>query len=150
MLETPTEKPIPIIEKRPMPWWFKVMAGLTVIALITVMGGILFTERWVEVIDDHLSELRQHQIDKAYYNHTSKDFQAVTPIESFVAFTNAHPILSNHVSAHFTERSINQNISTLSGKITALDHHSIPIEYRLIREDGEWRILSIRFLDSDK
>lgn len=137
------------LQKRPMPRWFKVLAGLSLVALAVVMGGILFTERWVEVIDDHLTDLKQHNINHAYYNHTSKDFQAVTSFDSFIAFTEDHPILTNHLSAHFTDRSINQHISTLSGKITSIDHHSFPIEYRLIREDGEWKILSIRFLSQN-
>lgn len=138
-----------VVQKKPMPRWFKILSLLSFIALVLVMGGILFTERWVEVVDDHLADLKAHRVEEAYYQHTSRDFQSSTSLDSFKAFVEQHTILSNHLSTHFTERSINHNISTLSGKITAMDHQTLPIEYRLIREDGNWKILSIRFLERD-
>ena len=69
------------VKKKPMPFWFKILALLAVLALVGVTAGILFTESWVDVVDHQLEALRQHDIDKAYYAYTSKDFQTSTSLK---------------------------------------------------------------------
>ena len=50
-LPPPEEPNTPIVKKKPMPFWFKLVALLAVLALIGVTAGILFTESWVDVVD---------------------------------------------------------------------------------------------------
>lgn len=133
-------------KKKPMPFWFKLLAFLAVLALIGVTAGILFTESWVDVVDHQLESLRHHDISKAYSSYTSKDFQAATSLDQFRNFIDAYPVFLNNQSAHFTQRSIEHNIGTLRGNLTSLDHIKTPIEYKLIKEDDKWKILSIRLL----
>jgi hypothetical protein len=135
-----------IVKKKPMPFWFKLLALLAVLALIGVTAGILFTESWVDVVDHQLEALRQHDIAKGYYAYTSKDFQTATSLDQFSNFVEAYPVFLNNQSAHFTQRSINHNIGTLKGNLTSNDHINTPIEYKLIKEDDKWKILSIRLL----
>lgn len=136
----------PVMKKRPMPFWFKLVALLAVLALVGVTAGILFTESWVDAVDHQLEALRQHDIPKAYSAYTSKDFQASTSPDQFRHFIEAYPVFLNNQSAHFTQRSIEHNIGTLRGNLTSYDHTNTPIEYKLIKEDGKWKILSIRLL----
>lgn len=136
----------PLIKKKPMPFWFKLLTFLAVLALIGVTAGILLTESWVDVIDKQLEALRQDDISKAYYEYTSKDFQATTSLDQFRQFVQAYPVFLNNQSAHFTQRSIEHNIRTLKGKLTSLDHVETPIEYKLIKEDSKWKILSVRLI----
>lgn len=148
---SPSEDPnAPIIKKKPMPFWFKLVALLAVLALIAVTAGILFTESWVDVVDHHLDALRKQNIEKSYSSYTSKDFQATTTLDQFRNFIDAYPVFLNNQSAHFTQRSIEHNIGTLKGNLTSNDHVNTPIEYKLIKEDGKWKILSIRLLKPSK
>lgn len=134
------------VKKKPMPIWFKIVAALAVLALIGVTAGILFTETLVDVVDNQLEALREQNIPKAYYNYTSKDFQAATSIDQFRNFVEAYPVFLNNQSAHFSQRSMEHNIGTLKGNITSQDRVNTPIEYKLIKDDGKWKILSIRLL----
>jgi TolA-binding protein len=141
-----TPPPASTVQKKPMPLWFKIVAFIAVLALIGVTAGILFTESLVDVVDNQLESLRKDDISKAYYSYTSKDFQAATSLEQFRDFVEAYPFLLKNQSTHFTQRSIENNVGTLTGKITAEDHTVTPIEYKLVKEDGKWKILSIRLL----
>lgn len=134
-------------QKKAMPGWFKTLAGLSVFALIVVIVAILLTERWVGVVESQLQELKEGDIKQAYYLYTSKDFQRKTPFEKFQTFINAHPILFQNPSARFTTRGLNHNVSTLKGQLTDFNRKPIPIEYRLIKEEGKWKILSINFIE---
>ncbi len=135
-----------VVKKKPMPFWLKLASLLAVLALIGVTAGILFTESWVDVVDHQLEALRQNDIAKAYYAYTSKDFQSATSLDQFRHFIEAYPVFLNNQSAHFTQRSIDRNIGTLKGNLTSQDHVNTPIEYKLIKEDDKWKILSIRLL----
>lgn len=132
--------------KRVMPLWFKILVFLAVVALLGVTAGILFTESLVDVVDKQLADLKEGDIAKAYYDYTSTNFQASTSLDQFKEFVSAYPIFLNVQSASFTQRSMRQNIGTLKGTLTTQEHLSLPIEYKLIKEDGKWRILSIRLL----
>lgn len=134
------------VKKKPMPRWFKILIFLTLLALVAVSGAILFTESIVDVVEKQIEYLRQGNIEKAYRSYTSKDFQAATSLEQFREFVQAYPILQNNHSAIFPQRSIKDHMTTLRGKIMANDHISTPVEYRLIKEDGKWKILSVRLL----
>ncbi len=134
--------------KRRMPLWFKILASLAFIALIGVTIGILFTESWVEVVDQQLATLRQGDISKAYYAFTSKDFQEATSLDQFNDFVKMYPIFLNNQSARFTQRSIEHDIGILKGTLTSHEHKSAPVEYQLIKEENKWKILSIRLLQS--
>jgi hypothetical protein len=134
--------------KKKMPLWFKILIGLSVLLLIGVTAGILFTEHLVDVIDNQLEALKNSDITKAYYGYTSKEFQAVTSLEQYQQFVESYPAFLNNQSAHFTQRSIQNNICTLKGNLTSQDHTNTPVEYKLIKEDKKWKILSIRILSS--
>lgn len=142
---TPTDQS-PIIKKKPMPFWFKLVAIVAILSLMAVTAGILFTESWVDIVDLQLEALRKHDIEKAYYSYSSKDFQSATSLDQFGNFVEAYPVFLNNQSAHFTQRSIDRNIGTLKGNITSNDRINTPIEYKLIKEKEKWKILSIRLL----
>lgn len=143
-----TQKSIPPVKKKPMPFWFKALATLAVLALIGVTAGILFTESLVDVIDHQLDALHSHDVSKAYYAYTSRAFQEATSFDEYKEFVKAYPIFMNSQSAHFTQRSIRDNIGILKGNLTSNEHVKVPVEYKLIREDGKWKILSIRLLQA--
>lgn len=141
--ESPSQ---PLMKKKAMPFWLKIVTALAILALIVVSIGILFTESIVEVVDDQLAALKSHDITKAYYAYTTNQFQTATSLEQFKAFVNAHPELSDIQSTHFSDRSIKEGVSTLKGVITTSKNLKLPIEYQLTKEGGKWKILNIQLL----
>ena len=131
-----------------MPLWFKIVIGFAVIALIAVTWGILFTERLVEIVDDQLASLRHEDITTAYYGYTSKGFQETYSLEQFREFLNAHPGLLKNEFSHFGKRGLVKHVGILTGTVTCANHAVIPMEYQLIKEDGAWKISSMRSLDN--
>lgn len=148
MTDEQTKTPSPVATKKKMPLWFKVVAGIAVLALVFVTGGILFTESLIDVIDNQLKALRKSEIRKAYDDYTSKEFQAFTSFEQFEEFLKAYPIFIHNQSSHFAKRSIHKNRVTLVGNLTSTDHVKFPVEYKLIKEDGKWKIFSIHLLSA--
>lgn len=142
--------PVSTVTKKPMPFWLKILLGLAVLALAIVSGGILFTEKLVDVVDKHIEALRKGDIDKAYSKYTSNEFKATTSLDQFQAFVDKHPILHNSQLSHFTQRLIKDHLVILKGKLTTSDHHEVPVEYRLIKENKGWKIQSVRILSPEE
>lgn len=138
-------KPAPV-KKKSMPLWFKILLAITLIALIVVSAGLLFTETLVDVADKQLETLRKGEVEKAYQDYTSKSFRDATSLDEFKEFVNKYPILLQNQHVLFSQRAIKDHISILRGKLSTNDGLSTPIEYRLIKEDGKWKILSVRLL----
>lgn len=136
-------KPVSM-KKKKMPFWFKAMTFVTVLALIGVTGAILFTEKLVDVVDYQLEALRNGNIEKAYSAYTSSEFRETTSLDRFQNFVTAYPAFEKNLSAHFSQRSFDRHIAVLKGYLSSVDHIDTPIEYRLVRENNKWKILSIR------
>lgn len=136
--------------KRVMPLWFKIVCSLSFLALVCVTAGIIFTESWSDVISCQLNAIKNEDFDKAYQEYTSEAFRKATSKEEFKQFILSHPGFYKAESAFFTKRSIKDNFRTLRGYLSWRDHEDIPVEYRLIKEDGSWKIQSIRLLKTRK
>jgi hypothetical protein len=136
------------VKKKIMPFWFKCAIFLALLGLIAVTGGILFTETLVDVVEHQLKELRVNNISKAY-DYTSKEFQKNTSLEQFRQFVEDSPIFLQNHSGLFTQRSIEEHIGTIKGELISENHQATPIEYHVVKEDGQWKILSIQFLPSE-
>ncbi len=126
-----------------MPYWFKFALFLTLLALIAVSGGLFFTESLIDVPQKQLETLRENKIEAAYQNFTSSQFQAATSLDQFRQFIHTYPILTTHQTALFPQRSIIDHMTILKGKLIIDEEHHTPIEYRLIKEEGRWKILSL-------
>lgn len=136
----------PTPPKRKMPLWLKGLLALCVLALLAVTAGIMFTENLVDVVEHQLSSLAQGRTDDAYFSFTAREFQKATPVKQFQAFVQAHPIFSENPTAHFAERSLKDRVAVLRGHLTNQARQQIQVEYKLIKEDGSWKILSVRLL----
>ncbi len=123
----------------------------SLIAWVLVFFGTIFaitlyiTSGVVGSVSNQLAALRSGNIEKAY-SYTSKDFQKATPPAKFKQFIDQYPSLKNNESSFFNNREINNNVGTVTGTLTAKDGAKTPVEYRLIWEDGSWKILNITVL----
>lgn len=129
--------------KRPVPRWLKWTAALTVCALIVVIGGILFAERLVKPVDYQLEALRARDIEKAYTAYTSREFRTKISPPQFHAFIERHPVFLDNHSACFTQRTFGREKGTIRGHLLSADYPRTPVEYEVIKEEGQWKILSL-------
>lgn len=93
-------------------------------------------------VQEHLQALHNHDYSKAYV-HVSKDFALETPLDKFKIFINNYPFLLNSAKAEYEISSIQEN----RGDVTAIlesPEGPIPIEYKLVKEDGKWKIWSLK------
>ena len=86
--------------------------------------------------------LRQGNL-KGAYELTSRDFQKSTSLDQFQAFVKRYPSLSQNQGHTFTTRTTEGTTGTLKGTLTAQDGAVTPVEFQLVKEQGEWRILFI-------
>jgi hypothetical protein len=123
--------------------WPKILGGVAAFIILAVVLAFYFTAGMVGVVEKQLQLLRQGDI-KGAYALTSKDFQKATSLEQFTAFVKQYPSLSQNQGHTFSTRTIENNIGTVKGSLTAKDGAVTPVEFQLVKEQGEWRILFIR------
>ncbi len=132
---TPTASP----KKRK---WPRILAGLGAFIVAAVGLAFYFTAGMTRVVETHLAFLRQGN-HAAAYALTSKDFQKATSLEHFTAFVKRYPSLAKNRSHTFSTRSRENGLGTVKGSLTAQDGAVTPVEFKLVKEEGEWRILAI-------
>ena len=132
----------PLRTGRRMATWKKVV--LSVLAFIAVVVALVlyFTVGLVEPIDRQLSALRAGDLEAAYAE-TSIAFQKATSPEDFAAFVAANPMLKEVADHSFSERSFENDLGTVRGTLKSPDGGALPVEYKLVKEQGAWKILSI-------
>lgn len=122
---------------------FKWLFIIAVIIGLIVALAIYATSGLTDTVNQQLSALRQGDIKKAY-SYTSKSFQEHTSLAQFTGFVKKYPGLENNQSASFNNREINNGIGILKGELTAKNGGVIPIQYQLVKEEDQWKILSIK------
>jgi hypothetical protein len=136
--------------KRKMSIWKKI--GIGFLAFLAFIAGVVVLALWltadvVAPVERQLAFLRQGDV-KAAYGETSLAFRDNVPFEKFVAFVKLYPSLSRNKSYSFNERSVDaKGTGTVKGTLTDDRGAVLPVEFRLVKEDGAWRILSIRIGD---
>ena len=111
-----------------------------------VIGGGVFymTREPVEAVRAQLEEIRDGRLDAAYARLT-RSYQARLTREAFAQMVEKHPALRDNADASFWNRSLVNGELRLSGTLTARSGSALKIDYELVREDGRWKIRSIRF-----
>ncbi len=97
----------------------------------------------VEPVEAQLAAFRSNDVAKAYFGYVSKDFQETTPLKSFREFVKSYPVLTRHHSATFSDGNVEGKQATLEAILNG-DEVSTSVEYKLSKEDGRWKIWSMR------
>src|SRR5690554_4068300 len=115
-----------------MPKWLKIVLGIVagVAVLVAIVIYIVFqaTAGAVETVERHLAALKAGNMEAAY-GETSQAFRAATPLEGFVAFVDANPILKDIAETSFTSREVKNGVATISGKLTSSTGGVQPASY---------------------
>lgn len=117
---------------------FAVIIGIIAIAFYATSGLLV-------PVENQIYAIKRGDLNDAYA-FTSRDFQQSTSFAQFQQFVNANPAFKNNKSMSFNERAIENGLGFLSGKLTAFDGSVTPIRYKLIKENENWKILSMEFL----
>ncbi len=126
-----------------MALWKKIALGAVSFIVLIVGMALFFTSDVVDPVDRQLEALQAGDLDAAYAE-TSIAFRQATSKEQFAAFVRAHPALRQVTGHSFTERSRENNIGSVKGTLTTRGGGVVPIEFRLVRENDEWKILGFQ------
>jgi len=128
--------------KKKMKLWKKILIGVGVFILLLIILAFSATSDIVKVSEKQLNLISSGDL-KGAYAMTSQEFQKSVTYDKFLKYVNNYEVLKNYKEHSFTSRETQGDMSIISGTITAKDGTIMPIEYRLIKESGEWKILSL-------
>jgi hypothetical protein len=138
---TPTFATMPQPKKK-MATWKKVVLGGVVFIILVVSLALYATSGLLVPINAQLEALRAGNLRGAY-EQTSSAFQQTTSYEQFAAFVKAYPGLFKNKDTSFSDRSWEGSQGHVKGTLIDDSGGVIPIEYRLVKENGKWKILGI-------
>lgn len=123
-----------------------ILLALAVIAII-ITAYFYFREDLIAIPKKQLEEITQGNDNNAYYAYTSEEFQESSPFDSFQTFLDLHPIFRKNPSLNLSVFEQTNHEVTLRGSLLLSDNSSQAIEYKLIKENGSWKIQTITLLD---
>ena len=131
------------------PAWFKLF--LVVVILGSIAIGYHFfspSESLTSLAQAQLAAIRSHNIDKAYYNYTSKEYQTIHSLNYFKELVNTHPALYENKNANFYDQNIENQSGTLAGTLIAQDNSTAPVIYGFEKEEDGWKIADLQIYES--
>jgi hypothetical protein len=133
--------------KEKMKLWKKILIGLGVFILLIIFISFSATSGIVKVAEKQLNLISSGDL-KGAYALTSQEFQRSVAYDNFLSYVNNYEVLKNYKNHKFTSREIQGDTGTITGTLTAKDGTTVPVEYKFIKENGNWKILSINLSSS--
>lgn len=130
--------------------WVKWLAVLLFVLFLILAIFYIASKDLTESVEGQLKALRSNRLTEAYYSFTSKQFQGTTSLEKFRDFIKSHPQFLKNQSFQFTSSSFDNDILTLRGTLISQEKEALDVEYKLIDENGDWKILSIELLKPEQ
>ena len=78
----------------------------------------------------------------AAYDHFSSDLKNVQSLEKFTAEAAAHQRFFQVQETTFNNRSVDLQRAELSGSVTLTDGSEKPASFKLMKENGQWKLTS--------
>lgn len=138
---------IPDRPQKYSPLWFRFFIALVLVVGVFALMFELSSEDLTDTVEKQLKAIRQDQMTEAYYHFTAKSFQEATSLEHFKDFIKNYSFFSHNRSVRFIDRNVNNDQGSLEAVLTPADGKDVQVQYRLIKEDGRWKVLSIRLED---
>lgn len=128
------------------PIYKKILIGALCLAafVLVVLSIIHFLASSVTTtIYSQLEAIRAGDLEGAY-SYTSIEFREATSQKDFDDFVNHYPSLKDNKSATFNERDIKDDEAIIKGSLYSTDGTATPVEYLLVKENGDWKIKGIQ------
>lgn len=139
MMDHPVE-----MHKKKSPLWFYILLLIPVIGIALGFSGKFFDRNISSVVEGHLEKLRANQLTQAYYDYTSQEFQKTTSLEAFREFVSFYPVLLENKTFILHEQDHDAQSGDVKGILISKQMHEMDADYKLVRENNHWKILSIR------
>ncbi|MFH0969096.1 MAG: DUF4864 domain-containing protein [Patescibacteria group bacterium] len=134
--------------KKKMQLWKKILIGIGIFIVLIIYWAFQATSGIVKVSEKQLNLIASGDF-KGAYNLTSNEFQRSVSYDKFVNYVNNYEVLKNYKSHTFTSREIKGETGTITGTLSAKDGTVTPVKYQFIKENKEWKILSVDLSSSD-
>jgi hypothetical protein len=121
--------------------WPRRFAILLALVVLTFSLVTFLTRGVTEDAETFMALLAQGNVGAAYES-TASAFRMQTSRSAFEDYVTRMGLLDN-ASASWTSRSVSNNKATLSGSITTKQRAVIPVTMELLKEAGEWRVMSL-------
>jgi FlaG/FlaF family flagellin (archaellin) len=117
--------------------------GIVVVFVAVIISVVFYaTSDLPKTADAFFWQIAQGHTTEAYKS-TAAEFQAGTSEQEFVRFLKTTS-LTEYESASWSSRSIQNDRGTLEGTVTTKSGGKIPLKVELVKEDGGWKIYSLR------
>ena len=134
---------------RPSRFWLKMFFGCALVVAFIAIAVSLVASNPAETIEGQLQALRNRHIKEAYYQYTSKSFQDAVSLDHFRQFIDQYPAFTQSKSVRVISNDIENNVGSLEAALLTLHDLEFLVQYRLIKEGGKWKILSIKFEEDE-
>lgn len=137
----------PPYRQKTAPW--VIFTGLAVLALFFYFtwAGAQYNDL-EQPAKKQLETIKQGKIPEAYYEYTSKQFQAATSLEQFRQFVKMHGVIADYKNFTFNEPEIDDKRGVLTGQLYGANDEKVDIKFYLYRQEDEWKIDSFQILDA--
>lgn len=113
---------------------------------LVLMGWLAFARNdIVDSIEGHLKAINNDHVTKAYYKYFSQDFQTHTPLVAFQEMISTNPVLKQNKAIRLFDHSIDGHRAIVNGVLASQDDLMVPVEYKLVKEEGRWKISDMHF-----
>jgi hypothetical protein len=119
-----------------------ILTGIAVAAII--IFGVKSIQAPVAPIKSQLAAINNRDLNKAYYDYTSKNFKTVISFNQFKAIIESNPQIFKSKDSSFTDVSIKNGFATVKGTITGQDGTVTKMTYTLVKENSQWKIFNFK------
>lgn len=127
-------------------WWIQ---GIQVMSQESTPSSVpdFNAEALLKPLNAQIESIRVGHIAEAYEKFFSKAFQQATSLSEFESFIKKYSVFHSNRLADFYKLSFNNNIALYNGRFTSQNGEEREVEYALVKENGEWKILKIQIFD---
>jgi len=122
--------------------WPKILIGIAVFIGLTIAIAFWATSGLVDPIDRQLAAIKRGDMQAAYAENAIAMRDRIS-LAQFEAFVKRHPVLQRNADRTFTSRSLQGATGEVKGTLTDDRGAVMPVQYQLVKENDQWRILNI-------
>ncbi len=127
--------------RRRMKTWQKIVAGIVVFIVGVIALAMFATGGLVKPVERHFAALHAGDVVGAY-SELAVVTRQQTSLDAFKAMLAENPGLTHVTKESFSSRQTGDGQGELKGTLEVDGGGKLPIEIRLVKENGQWKILA--------